>query len=143
VIGRLNAMMLRLLPDETATLCLLRIDPRTGAGFMANAGHLPPVLRSPDGPATFVAGGTALLGVGVDRGPGTTFQLPAGGTLVMVTDGLIERRTENLGVSLEQLRLAIQAAGPDLEDLCDGLLAEFVTEPLQDDVAIVAIRRSP
>ena len=78
----------------------------------------------------------------MDRRPGTGFHLPAGGTLVMVTDGLIERRHENLGTSLEQLRLAIGGAGPDLESLCDGLLETFVTEPIEDDIAIVAIRRS-
>jgi serine phosphatase RsbU (regulator of sigma subunit)/CheY-like chemotaxis protein len=142
VIGRLNSMMLRLLPDETATLCLLRIDPRTGEGYMANAGHLPPVLRGPDGVTTFVTGRTPLLGIGVDRPPGTGFHLPVGGTLVMVTDGLIERRHENMGTSLEQLRLAIADAGPDLGTLCDGLLDTFVTEPIEDDIAIVAIHRS-
>jgi serine phosphatase RsbU (regulator of sigma subunit) len=143
VIGRLNAMMLRLLPDETATLCLLRIDPRTGEDFMANAGHLPPVLRTPDGRAEFVTGRTPLLGIAVDRQPGVRFVLPAGATLVMVTDGLIERRRTSLGTSLEQLRHAIETAGPGLEDLCDLLLDTFVTEPIDDDIAIVALHRAP
>lgn len=142
VIGRLNAMMLRLLPDETATLCLLRIDPRTGAGFMANAGHLPPVLLTSDGRSEFVTGAAPLLGIGVDRPPGVAFHLPPGATLVMVTDGLIERRHESMTDSLEQLRHAIGNAGPDLEALCDGLLARFVTEPIDDDIAIVALRRA-
>jgi serine phosphatase RsbU (regulator of sigma subunit)/CheY-like chemotaxis protein len=142
VIGRLNTMMLRLLPDETATLCLLRIDPRTGAGYMANAGHLPPVLRRPDGRAGFLTGRAPLLGVDVDRPPGVDFVLPPGATLVMVTDGLIERRRESMTTSLEQLRHAIENAGPDLEGLCDRLLATFVTEPIEDDIAIVALHRA-
>lgn len=142
VIGRLNAMMLRLLPDETATLCLLRIDPLTGDCYMANAGHLPPVLRMPDGRAEFVDGGSALLGIGVDRRPGVGFTLPPGATLVMVTDGLIERRGESMSKSLEHLRQAIEQPDADLETLCDRLLATFVTEPIDDDIAIVAIHRT-
>lgn len=143
VISRLNTMMLRLLPDETATVCLLRIDPRTGAGYMANAGHLPPVLRTSDGRATLVTGGSALLGVDVDRGAGIAFELPPGATLVMVTDGLIERRYKSLSTSVEQLRRTIEQGDPDLESLCDRLLDTFVTEPIEDDIAIVAIHRLP
>ncbi|HEX2773068.1 MAG TPA: fused response regulator/phosphatase, partial [Micromonosporaceae bacterium] len=70
VIRRLNSMMLRLLPDEAATLCLLQIDPRTGNSHLTNAGHLPPVMLTPDGRTRFIEGRTPLLGVNVHRKPG-------------------------------------------------------------------------
>ncbi|MET8147202.1 SpoIIE family protein phosphatase [Actinoplanes sp. NPDC049668] len=143
VVKRLNSMMRRLLPDETATLCLLQIDPRTGHGHLANAGHLPPIMLTADGQARFIEGRTPLLGVDINRTPGVTLHLPPGATLVMVTDGLIERRTEPLDDSLERLRQAITNTGPDLEELCDRLLSTFVTGPNEDDVAIVALRRTP
>jgi hypothetical protein len=61
----------------------------------------------------------------------------------MVTDGLIERRHKSMTTSIEQLREAIEQTDTDLESLCARLLGTFVTEPIEDDIAIVAIHRLP
>jgi CheY-like chemotaxis protein/serine phosphatase RsbU (regulator of sigma subunit) len=141
-VERLNRLMLRLLPSETATLCLIALDLATGTVRLANAGHLPPLLIVPGQPASFVDGGYALVGVQAPRREEITLTLPPGGTLLVVTDGLVERRRQPLGAALERLRETAGTVEPDLEAFCDRLLAEFLTGPNADDVAILAMRRS-
>jgi serine phosphatase RsbU (regulator of sigma subunit) len=63
-------------------------------------------------------------------------------TVVFVTDGLIERRGVEITDSLERLRQAAETVEPDLEAFCDRLLAGFVTGPIDDDVAILVVRRA-
>lgn len=143
VVRRLNGLMLRLLPDETATLCLIALDLRTGTMTVANAGHLPPVLVGADAAASLLDGAMPLLGVEADRSVEVTASLDPAGTLVLVTDGLIERRDEAISDSIERLRAAATTVGTDLEQFCDRLLGEFVTGPNQDDIAIVTVRWTP
>jgi len=67
-------------------------------------------------------------------------------TLLLYTDGLVERRGEGLAERLDQLADAAVAARPDagLEDLCDALLGSaFATERPRDDVALIAVRAEP
>jgi serine phosphatase RsbU (regulator of sigma subunit) len=52
VLDRLNQLLLSLIPDEMATLCLLDIEPSTGAVRLANAGHPPPLLVTAGDPNT-------------------------------------------------------------------------------------------
>jgi len=69
-----------------------------------------------------------------------------GSTLLLYSDGLVERRGESLDVGLERLRTVAEglaAAGADLDELVDGLLARLVDvqgERADDDVALIAVR---
>lgn len=118
-------------------LCgLLRLH--DGDLVVANAGHLPPVLVDGDR-ATLVR-----TEVGPPIGIGTSYRatehrLPPGGTLLAVTDGLVERRGESLDVGLERLR---SAAGRrlDLEVLLDEVVGALLPEAGHDDVAMLGIR---
>src|SRR5205823_7744488 len=65
--------------------------------------------------------------------------VPAGSTLLLFTDGLIERRGASLETGLERLRNEA-AAAEDLEALCDHLLASLPGEDIADDIAILALR---
>ena len=141
VIRRLNAMMLRLLPEETATLCILALEINTGEVKLANAGHIPPILTVPGMGATLIEHRTPLLGVDVPRHQGLEMTLPPGATLVLVTDGLIERREVSVWDSLEELRRCTLDVDDDLEAFCDRLTNTFITGEVPDDVAIVALRR--
>jgi hypothetical protein len=58
-------------------------------------------------------------------------------TLVLYTDGLIERRDEVLDVSLDRLCSAMRSAPPHANDVCDDLMRQFVPASAADDVAIV------
>ncbi|GIJ43361.1 hypothetical protein Val02_02470 [Virgisporangium aliadipatigenens] len=142
VIRRLNNLMLQLLPSETATLCVLTLDLADGTLTVANAGHLPPVLVRPDGTATLISEPVPLLGIDVPRDTQTRDVLAPGDTLLLVTDGLVERRGRNITDSIEELRVAAATVGDDLDEYCDRLLERFVTGPNDDDIAIVALRRS-
>jgi serine phosphatase RsbU (regulator of sigma subunit) len=132
--------MLRFLPEEIATMCLLRLDPATGVVRLANAGHPPPLLVS-DGTVRLIEDGVALLGVPTPHDAETTFTLPPGATLVFVTDGLIERRGHSLDEGLDALRAAVSEVDPDLEEFCDRLLRDLEALSRDDDVALLVIRR--
>lgn len=140
VLDQLNRLLLRLIPDETATLCLLEIDPATGRVRLANAGHPPPlVVRG--GTAEFVRHRTPLLGIEAPPATETTFTLEPGAALVLYTDGLIERRDAELGAGLEALVAASARIDDDLGDFCDRLLADVGQTQPDDDIAVVALRR--
>jgi stage II sporulation SpoE-like protein len=71
----------------------------------------------------------------------TTF-LPAGGTLLLMTDGLVEERGVLIDVNLEKLRVAAQeVSGADVEAFSNHLMSIF--GPREDDVAMIALRRTP
>ncbi|GAA3454285.1 fused response regulator/phosphatase [Dactylosporangium matsuzakiense] len=143
---RLNRMMLRFLPEEIVTMCLLRIELATGEIRLANAGH-PPPLRVGRGRATTVEGRVALLGVPTVHDAETVFTLDAGESLVLVTDGLIERRGSSFNEGLERLQAALVAGlaadggDGDLEGFCDALLLG-VGDESEDDQAMLVIRRA-
>lgn len=125
----------------TAVYATLRLD--TGELTWAAAGHPPPVLVN--GPAVRLLTEPRNLMLGVNpEAPYTdeTLDLPAGSTLVLYTDGLVERhdRPMDAGTAqLAQLCLNWSAAGP--ERCCDELLAEFGAGDREDDLCLVTICR--
>ena len=112
----------------------------------ASAGHPLPMLLHADGRVTDVDGPVGPpLGIGwsVPRSSGVAV-LPPGSTLLLFTDGLIERRTADLDAGRERLRaVAGRLAGEPLEFLCDGVLAELLADGAEDDVALLAVRAHP
>jgi serine phosphatase RsbU (regulator of sigma subunit) len=142
VLTLVNQFMRTVLPLDSATLCLLTIDPRTGAVRMASAGHLPPVLRTDEGVRLIEPHGP-LLGINAPRPGNFEFTLPPGGTLVLYTDGLIERRDADIDVGLDALTRASAVIEDDLDAFCQRLLDELGGVPYQaDDIAVVALRRA-
>ena len=112
----------------------------------SNAGHIPPILLAPDGGTTLLEGRPDLM-LGVDpdaRRADHTAELPDGSTLLLVTDGLVERRGSDLDEGLDRLREVLRdLAGRPLEELLDTVLARLVPRAGEDDVAIVAVRVYP
>ncbi|MCG7286341.1 SpoIIE family protein phosphatase [Cellulomonas sp. ACRRI] len=132
----------------TATALVAALGP-PGAGDRlrwASAGHLPPVLVRADGRAAPLPGAPELL-LGVD--PGTartdrTASLGPGETLLLFTDGLVERRGESVARGLERLvaRLPGLRRADGVLDL-DALLDRCCPGDREDDVTVLAARRAP
>ncbi|MBA3288872.1 MAG: SpoIIE family protein phosphatase [Acidimicrobiia bacterium] len=132
-----------------ATAQIVAIDGATGGAEYVNAGHPFPVVRRSDGAAEELRDGhRALLGAG-QTGPITAgrLTLQPDEVLLLYTDGLIERRTDSLDVHMRRLASMLERAeGNDLGELVDQLLeaerAEQSAERVDDDIAIVAVRRT-
>jgi CheY-like chemotaxis protein len=138
----LDALMVRNHPEETATVALLVFDEDRRAVEVANAGHLPPLLVTAAG-ATFLPHGGPLLGVGMVPAHSRRVELTESCALILVTDGLIERRGVSIDVSLGTMRdqvMATQSLHPAV--LADALM-ELVGTEADDDVAVLVIRAEP
>ncbi|GAA0525036.1 hypothetical protein GCM10010172_01900 [Paractinoplanes ferrugineus] len=142
VLSLVNRFMRTVLPAESATLCLFTLDPATGAVRMASAGHLPPLLRTA-GEVKFLQPRGPLLGINASRPDDLEFTIPAGGTLVLYTDGLVERRDSDIDVGLSALSRAAAEVESNLDDFCERLVLQLAgSGPQADDIAVVALRRA-
>ncbi|MFH9353384.1 SpoIIE family protein phosphatase [Kitasatospora sp. NPDC017646] len=141
VLARTNRLLLDLDPGLLASCCLVRLTPADGTVRLGRAGHLPPVLRHPDGraEALYVPGGP-LLGVD-DRAayPVSELRLRPGSLLVLYTDGLVEDPALAIDQGVDRLRaaLAYGRAAEELEELAERLLREVGSTGRVDDVALL------
>ena len=128
---------------EMVTLMYLLFDPATRKLRFTNAGH-PPALVIDNGASVYLEDGLAPpVGVTADaRYTEASLELPSGATLLLYTDGLVERRGESIQDGLDRLsQEAVTHATPDLEELCDRLLSSLVGQSkVADDIALVAMR---
>ncbi len=130
-------------PGMIATVLFLIIDASKGMVTISRAGHPPPALRSASGEIRFLeTGGTLPLGID-DRVSADEAEYPVhpGDTLLLFTDGLVERRRESINTGFDRLRDAFRHAPTDVEALCDHVLERTVTEQAShDDIAVLAVR---
>jgi serine phosphatase RsbU (regulator of sigma subunit) len=109
---------------------------------MASAGHLPPLLRTAAG-VHFLEPRGPLLGITAPRPPDLEFVLPRDGTLVLYTDGLVERRDADIDVGLDTLAACAAEVEQNLDAFCSRLLVRMAgAEQPADDIAVVALRRA-
>jgi PAS domain S-box-containing protein len=110
----------------------------------ANAGHLPPLVLNADGTVAELATVTGDLLLGVDptvRRRESEISLDRDATVLLYTDGLVERRDADLDEGIGRLRDALEElAHLPLEELLDQLLDRLVHGHPEDDVALVAVR---
>jgi len=128
--------------DSFATAAYGRLDPTTGSGSWAVAGHVPPLLLPAGGPPRYVdVPSSPPLGV-AGAASDHLIELGPGDTLVLYTDGLIERRHESLDDGLA--RLEAVAGGPHLDatTLANRIVAKLCQD-LSDDCCLLIIRRDP
>ncbi|KPI17118.1 putative PAS/PAC sensor protein [Actinobacteria bacterium OK074] len=141
ILDRLADLLLRTGNERPATCLIAVADPRNAICTMASAGHLPPVVFTRAGKAALVPvpPGPPL---GTVRTRYTSYTIPCtpGGTLLLYTDGLIERRTEDIDVSLRRLTRVRPRPGAAPEDLLDQVLAEVAPASPEDDIALLAAR---
>ncbi|TFV88217.1 SpoIIE family protein phosphatase [Blastococcus sp. CT_GayMR16] len=149
LLSRLDAAMDGLQVGTLATAVLGRVELHGAAGHRTwrlrwgNAGHLPPLLRRPDGTVEVLAGRPELL-LGLDARASRSehvVDLVAGDTVLFYSDGLVERRKADLDQGIDRLADALSRAGAlDPEELCDRLLAEVGMDINDDDIALLVLR---
>jgi PAS domain S-box-containing protein len=134
-----------------ATAAIARLeqtDEERAAGLTrlrwSNAGHPPPMVLLPDGHVRILTGDRADLLLGVDpTTPRREAQvtLPWDSVVLLYTDGLVERRDEDLDHGTHRLQATLaDLAGRDLDELCDELLSRMLPATPDDDVALIAVR---
>ena len=124
-----------------ATVLCGMLDVSTGRISVANAGHPEPLLLTPTG-AEFVRTSVGVpIGVHVDAAyQELQFDFPRGSTLLLYTDGAIERRGEHLDVGLQRLAdVAMSAYGP-LEQFLSQIGEGVIGADAEDDTALLGVR---
>ncbi|MDE3134813.1 MAG: SpoIIE family protein phosphatase [Acidobacteriota bacterium] len=126
-----------------ATVLFVVIDAAAGTVTLARAGHPPPALRAVDGSVRFLETARTLpLGVDPEELPSQeTYPIEPGETLLLFTDGLVERRGEPITASFDRLLDALAEAPAEVDALCEHVLNETATEQgRDDDVAVLAVQ---
>ena len=124
-----------------ATVLCGLLDVAAGRITVANAGHPEPLLVAAAG-AEYV---TTRIGVpvGVDRAPSYTevdFSFPRGSTLLLYTDGAIERRGEGLDVGRQRLKDTCMGASGSLEEFLTKIVEGVMGAGSEDDTALLGVR---
>ena len=146
VLERMNGFARELPGGPMATLLYGVLDPDQGRLRFAAAGH-PPVLVVGDDGSAYLAESPAGSPLGVVPFPSyeeSTIPLVPGSTVLLYTDGLVERPDASLDEGLDWLREFAAQAPTHPDELCAALLrARFSGEPPRDDVALLAVRLEP
>jgi serine phosphatase RsbU (regulator of sigma subunit)/anti-sigma regulatory factor (Ser/Thr protein kinase) len=149
VLHHLDEQAQRLGSDRMATCMYVVYDPVAHRIVVANAGHPPPVLLHLGGRAEVLhVPPGAPIGVGGVDFEAVELDAPAGATLLLYTDGLVESRLRDVWTGIELLRERLVATarltGPDhpppLEALCDEVLDMLGPGDRDDDIALLAAR---
>ncbi|MEZ0090100.1 SpoIIE family protein phosphatase [Streptacidiphilus sp. EB129] len=148
VMSRASRFLADLDTERSATCIYAEADLGTGLLRLTRAGHLEPLVRDGSGRITWpsVRGGLPL-GVATvfhqDDFPETLLDLSPDDTLLMCTDGLVERPGQDITHGLQSLADALSAGPPGIEDLADRLSHEAPGAPgTGDDMALLLLRRS-
>jgi hypothetical protein len=136
--------------EEIATLVYGVLDVADGTFRFANAGHLPPLVVSPDGTTRFAETDPGLP-LGVDDGTvprESRVDLAPGDLVLLYSDGLVEERDRHLDDGLTRLAAAasrgVRRHPHDLDALCDALLGGLRGgAPGADDSTMLAVRLVP
>ena len=137
VLERTNDVMLRSHPELIATLCMLVFPAGSQSMLVANAGHIPPLLVR-DGVSSYLESGGTMMGV--DRPPEKSLHVPvsAGTRILLMTDGLVERRGEDMSQAMDRLARSVEELSTmPAEMLCDQLMGTWGGG--EDDVALIVL----
>ncbi|MEA2392643.1 MAG: hypothetical protein QOJ82_534 [Solirubrobacteraceae bacterium] len=142
---RLDRLMQTIRARGMATAAYAVLDPGTGVLRYASAGHPPAVVVEASGHARLleIASGPPLGTLPYATYHDVDTTLTPGETIVMYTDGLIERRREPLTAGLDRL-CDVATSATSAEALCGRIARQLVPdEGAEDDIAIVAVRALP
>jgi Stage II sporulation protein E (SpoIIE)/ANTAR domain len=140
LLRHLNYAACHLTEGIAGTVVCGRYDPETRVLRWARAGHLPPVLVRDGAAEMLPLPGGLLLGVDPDAEyEEATLAMRSGDTLLLFTDGLIERRADSITDALREFTAAAVPAGADAAAHADRILDNAVSDT-GDDACLVAVR---
>jgi len=143
VLEHLDAVVRDLGEDQIVTCVYGVYDPTDRTLVFANAGHLPPLLTTADGVTRRLdAAGGAPLGTGPLSLLESVVDVPAGALVALYTDGLVERRDNDLDDGIDTLAAVLGAHDGELDDLPPSLVSALLPDGPDDDVAVLLASRS-
>ena len=153
VLTRLDRAIAGLRVDAIATVLVVRLEQTAAARDRgearlrwSSAGHLPGVVVHPDGTTQLLSAPRADLLLGVD--PAAVRRdheliVSLGSTLLLYTDGLVERRDQLFDIGIDLLRAELTSLrGLPVAEVADRVLARMLPAHPEDDVALVVVRLS-
>jgi serine phosphatase RsbU (regulator of sigma subunit) len=143
VMTRLDLLYERFPSDQLVTLVYALADPELDQLVLSSAGHPSPVLVGADGRVDFIrsARGT-ILGVTAASREAVVVPFLPGDLVMLYTDGLLERRTEDLQQSEDRLLATYKELRPEPTTVDLMELVDAMRDPSRDDdVAVLAARR--
>jgi len=144
VLPRLDKIAAEIVAAPFATCVYAVIDPDGGSCLVARAGHPPPVLALPGGTTQVLDLPAGLpLGLGAGSFEARRIGLPAGATLALYTDGLVESRfrpvDRGMAALQDELAAALADSSAALDAAC-GLVTASLREQGEDDITLVLAR---
>ncbi|MFJ3927401.1 SpoIIE family protein phosphatase [Streptomyces sp. NPDC090022] len=141
VVARANRLLVGMETDLFATCAYVDLDMEEGIAKVVRAGHLPPILRHPDGVTEEMAveGGPPLGVLAEAEFPMTEAGLVPGTLLALLTDGMVESARLPLDQGMRRVREVLAAANPvDVGGVADELVVTVGRR--DDDVALLLLR---
>ena len=139
ITGLVNEVLTRYRPGIIATVCLALLNPVSGDLQVVAAGTFPR-CSSTARTRFILARAVSCSACPCMSRTWKRRSCHQGGTLLLMTDGLVEERGVFLDVNLEKLRVAAQGVGAEVEAFSNHLMSIF--GPREDDVAMIALRRT-
>ncbi|MGW7816530.1 ATP-binding SpoIIE family protein phosphatase [Streptomyces puniciscabiei] len=142
VLQLLDGLAAEIDPNQIATCVYAIHDPNEGRLVYASAGHLPILVRDENGTVSRADEPTGPpLGTGGWMHASGSIALGPGSTAVLYTDGLVERRDEDLDEGIAALEGALAGATGTPQVICDRLVRSAgVTADHDDDVAVLVLQ---
>ncbi|MFE3519249.1 SpoIIE family protein phosphatase [Streptomyces sp. NPDC059166] len=142
VLQLLDVLAAEIDASQIATCVYAVHDPNEGHLVYASAGHLPILVRDEHGVVHRAEDPTGPpLGTGGWLHTSGTIALPPGSTAVLYTDGLVERRSEDIDEGVGSLERALAGAVGAPQVVCDRLMRSLgVTAEHDDDVAVLVVQ---
>ncbi|MFL6238583.1 MAG: SpoIIE family protein phosphatase [Actinomycetes bacterium] len=145
VLERMSRLAAEFDAAQMATLVYAVLDPESETLTYASAGHPPPLLLGPNGDACYLDDGRSLpLGLASEPRTEAVTTIAPGSTLILYTDGLVERRGGSIDEGMAALRQSVEAHQGDLDALCDErVLAARRPQSGEDDVSVLVTMLLP
>ncbi len=144
VVSKLDLMFAQYPSEQLVTLVCMLIDPARDELMMSNAGHPSPVLLRADLSIEQLPGAVECpLGVQPETRTRVTIPFHTGDTVLTFTDGLIERRDEDIDQGQDRVLNSVAGlARRDLSGALDAVVTRLRDPSRDDDVAALAVRRT-
>ncbi|NUP17185.1 MAG: serine/threonine-protein phosphatase, partial [Streptomyces sp.] len=140
VVSRANRLLMDMETDLFATCAYVDLDMEEGSAWCVRAGHLPAVLRHPDGTTDIAEaeGGPPLGVVAQADFPMTPLRLRPGTLIALTTDGLVESADSDIDEGMDRFARELSVSDPThLGLVADALLGNARRS---DDVALLLVR---